>query len=360
MASQDLKRTPLHACHVEAGAPHGGLRRLGDAGAVPGRHRGAPRRAHRRRPVRRLPHGRGPGARRGRRGLPPEAHAERRLEARPRPRPLQRPAHRPRHLRRRPADLPPRRRGVPGRGQRLERGAAISSGSPPARARTSRSPTRATAGRCSPSRGPRRSRSCGRSSPGRGAEAEALKYYGFLQGEVAGRPALDLAHRLHRRGRLRALCRPRGRAGDLAPADGGRRAARPAPAGLGARDTLRLEAAMALYGHEIDETTTPLEAGLAWVVKMDKGDFLGREALAAQKDEGRPPQAGGLRGPGPRHRAPGARGARRTASAVGTVTSGTWSPTLREGPRPGLRAGRAGRAGHGAGHRRARPRAAAR
>jgi aminomethyltransferase len=51
------------------------------------------------------------------------------------------------------------------------------------------------------------------------------------------------------------------------------------PAGLGARDTLRLEARLALYGNDIDETTNPLEAGLGWVVKLDKGDFVGRAAL---------------------------------------------------------------------------------
>ena len=58
------------------------------------------------------------------------------------------------------------------------------------------------------------------------------------------------------------------------------------PAGLGARDTLRLEMGMALYGHEIDDTTTPLEANLGWVVKLDKGDFVGRAALIAQKAAG--------------------------------------------------------------------------
>jgi aminomethyltransferase len=58
------------------------------------------------------------------------------------------------------------------------------------------------------------------------------------------------------------------------------------PCGLGARNTLRLEAAMALYGHEIDETTTPWEARLGWICKMEKGGFLGRDALAAQKQKG--------------------------------------------------------------------------
>jgi len=58
------------------------------------------------------------------------------------------------------------------------------------------------------------------------------------------------------------------------------------PCGLAARNTLRLEAALALYGHEIDETTTLLEANLGWICKLDKGDFIGREALAHQKAEG--------------------------------------------------------------------------
>ncbi len=58
------------------------------------------------------------------------------------------------------------------------------------------------------------------------------------------------------------------------------------PCGLAARNTLRLEAAMALYGHEIDETTTLLEANLGWICKLNKGDFMGRERLARQKEEG--------------------------------------------------------------------------
>jgi aminomethyltransferase len=58
------------------------------------------------------------------------------------------------------------------------------------------------------------------------------------------------------------------------------------PCGLAARNTLRLEAAMALYGHEIDETTTLLEANLGWICKLNKGDFIGRERLAQQKAEG--------------------------------------------------------------------------
>ncbi len=99
------------------------------------------------------------------------------------------------------------------------------------------------------------------------------------------------------------------------------------PAGLGARDTLRLEAAMALYGHEIDAETTPFEAGLEWAVKLDKGDFLGRAALLAQREAGIPRQLIGYEVTG--------RGIARQGHtlhvgerAVGRVTSGTYSPTF--------------------------------
>jgi len=56
--------------------------------------------------------------------------------------------------------------------------------------------------------------------------------------------------------------------------------------GLGARDTLRLDARLSLYGNDIDETTNPLEAGLGWVVKLDKADFVGKQALVAIKERG--------------------------------------------------------------------------
>src|SRR6266545_4805101 len=61
-----------------------------------------------------------------------------------------------------------------------------------------------------------------------------------------------------------------------------------APAGLGARDSLRLEMAYRLYGSDMDDTTTPLEAGLAWVVKLEKGEFVGRDALVRQREQGVP------------------------------------------------------------------------
>lgn len=102
------------------------------------------------------------------------------------------------------------------------------------------------------------------------------------------------------------------------------------PIGLGARDTLRLEARMPLYGQELGEDISPYEAGTGWAVKLDKGDFIGREAMAAVKANG------------PRRKSVGFRmversGAPRThypvgidGQAVGEVTSGAFSPTLGE------------------------------
>ncbi|MFQ5944878.1 MAG: glycine cleavage system aminomethyltransferase GcvT [Anaerolineae bacterium] len=100
------------------------------------------------------------------------------------------------------------------------------------------------------------------------------------------------------------------------------------PAGLGARDTLRLEAALALHGNELDEETTPLEAGLSWTVAWDKGEFVGRDRLLVQRSDGVDKRLVGLRmlDPGiPRHGYRVLEGDR----PVGSVTSGSFSPTLR-------------------------------
>jgi aminomethyltransferase len=100
------------------------------------------------------------------------------------------------------------------------------------------------------------------------------------------------------------------------------------PCGLGARDTLRLEAAMALYGQDINETTTPLEAGLGWVVHLDtKGDFIGRSVLEEQKATGVEKRLVGLEMQGryiARHGYP----VLYEGKSVGEVTSGTLSPTV--------------------------------
>jgi aminomethyltransferase len=99
------------------------------------------------------------------------------------------------------------------------------------------------------------------------------------------------------------------------------------PCGLGARDSLRLEMAYRLYGSDMDDSTTPLEAGLAWVVKLDKGEFVGRDALLAQKAAGVAKKLVGftLTDPGiARHGYPVLQDGRK----VGDVTSGTKSPSL--------------------------------
>jgi aminomethyltransferase len=104
------------------------------------------------------------------------------------------------------------------------------------------------------------------------------------------------------------------------------------PVGLGARDTLRLEKQYRLYGQDMDETVSAWEAGLGWVVQVDKGDFLGRQALQKQKQDGVPRGTVGLRvtEPGrhiPRHGCP----VLADGKPAGEVTSGTFSPTLEEG-----------------------------
>jgi aminomethyltransferase len=99
------------------------------------------------------------------------------------------------------------------------------------------------------------------------------------------------------------------------------------PCGLGARDTLRLEAAMALYGHELNEETDPFSAGLGWAVKMDKGDFVGREALARLRQDETRPRRVGLELDGKRIAREGAQ-VLSDGRLIGTVTSGTFSPTL--------------------------------
>ena len=99
------------------------------------------------------------------------------------------------------------------------------------------------------------------------------------------------------------------------------------PSGLGARNTLRMEAAMPLYGHEIDASITPWEAGLDWIVKLEKGSFLGREALVKQKERGITRRLAGFEMKG--------RGIARdgyevvaNGAGVGWVTSGGPAPAL--------------------------------
>ena len=101
------------------------------------------------------------------------------------------------------------------------------------------------------------------------------------------------------------------------------------PIGLAARDTLRFEVCYCLYGHELSEDTTPLEAGIGWAVKLKKDEFLGKEALVAQKAAGVPRKLVCLEITG---RGIARQDARVLAGGkdVGFVTSGTFSPTLKK------------------------------
>ncbi len=102
------------------------------------------------------------------------------------------------------------------------------------------------------------------------------------------------------------------------------------PCGLGARDTLRLEAAMALYGQDLDQTTTPLEAGLGWLVHWDKTvDFIGRSRLQQQRQQGVTRRLVGLVMQG-RNIARHDYLVYHQEQPVGKITSGSWSPTLEQ------------------------------
>jgi aminomethyltransferase len=154
-----------------------------------------------------------------------------------------------------------------------------------------------------------------------------IKYYGFSRGEVAGKPALISRTGYTGEDGFELYVEPQDalelwRAISAAGAGAGL-----VPAGLGARDTLRLEAGMALYGHEIDRETTPWEAKLDWMVKLAKGDFIGREALVAARERGPERQLVGFE---VESRGIARQGCSvvRDGERVGVVTSGTWSPTF--------------------------------
>ncbi|MXZ78048.1 MAG: glycine cleavage system aminomethyltransferase GcvT [Acidimicrobiia bacterium] len=102
------------------------------------------------------------------------------------------------------------------------------------------------------------------------------------------------------------------------------------PAGLGARDTLRLEKGLPLHGHELGPGISPLQAGLGWVVRWDKASFRGREALAAEQERGIHRRLRGLRVEGRRPPREG-QSVLRGDEVVGEVTSGNFSPMLETG-----------------------------
>ena len=151
-----------------------------------------------------------------------------------------------------------------------------------------------------------------------------IKYYRFVTGDVAGVPAIisrtgytgELGFELY------VPWESAAQVWDAVLAGGD-----VTPCGLGARDTLRLEAGMALYGHELDIATTPLEAGLAWLVKLEKPAFLGKDVLLAQHQDGVDRKLVGFTFDEraiPRHGMPVWYG----DVEVGVVCSGTMSPTL--------------------------------
>ncbi|MDX1495685.1 MAG: glycine cleavage system aminomethyltransferase GcvT [Longimicrobiales bacterium] len=158
-------------------------------------------------------------------------------------------------------------------------------------------------------------------------DVDDVKYYRFAEGEVAGVPAIisgtgytgedgfELYVPAEGAAELwRSLLEAGAEAGLL-------------PAGLGARDSLRLEVGYALYGNDLDEEHTTLESGLGWITKLDKGDFIGREVLAAQKEAGVERRLVGLRLTDRGFPRPGY-DILSGDDVVGRVTSGTVSPTL--------------------------------
>jgi aminomethyltransferase len=155
-------------------------------------------------------------------------------------------------------------------------------------------------------------------------DLSAIKYYHFAEGEVAGMPMIisrtgytgedgfELYHDMKYSTKLWEVLTAGGNV---------------TPCGLGARDTLRLEMGMALYGNDIDDTVTPLEANLAWLVKLKKGDFVGRDALVAQKEQGIPRKLVAFT-LGDRNIARHGYPVFCAGAPSGLVCSGTMSPTL--------------------------------
>ena len=158
-------------------------------------------------------------------------------------------------------------------------------------------------------------------------DLSAIRYYWFTDGEVCGAPA-RIAHTGYTGEDGFEIYVPPAEAERIwnevmnAGAEFGIK-----PCGLGARNTLRLESKMALYGHEIDASISPLEADLAWIVKFEKPEFMGREALSKQKESGVKRKLIGFEMTG---RGIGRDGYEvlRDGAPVGWVTSGGPSPTL--------------------------------
>ncbi len=161
-------------------------------------------------------------------------------------------------------------------------------------------------------------------------DLDAIPYYSWREGSVAGVPAMiartgytgedgvELYPAIEHAGDVWDAAMVAGETDDLKPI------------GLGARDTLRLEARMPLYGNELSDDISPYEAGVSWAVALDKGDFIGREPMAAVKEQGAKRRTVGFRlterAGSPRAHFP----VQVDGREVGYVTSGAFSPTLNE------------------------------
>ncbi|HJU64689.1 MAG TPA: glycine cleavage system aminomethyltransferase GcvT, partial [Gemmatimonadaceae bacterium] len=153
---------------------------------------------------------------------------------------------------------------------------------------------------------------------------EGIAYYHFADGKVANAPAIISRTGYTGEDGFELYFHPRDAAAVWEALTAGGEVT---PAGLGCRDTLRLEMGMALYGNDIDDTVTPLEANLGWLVKLPKGDFVGRSALVAQKERGLSRKLAGFtmgERAFPRHGYP----VYYKGEPSGTVRSGTVSPSL--------------------------------
>ena len=169
-------------------------------------------------------------------------------------------------------------------------------------------------------------------APLTGLDLDSMKYYAGAFGDVAGFPAWVARTGYTGEDGFEVFCRPSDAVGVWEALSAAGAPAGLVPAGLAARDTLRLEAGMPLYGNELGPDVTPFEAGLGWVVKFDKpGDFVGRSALAERAEA--------LAADGPRRMLVGLTiQSRRVArhgypvflggAEAGAVTSGAPSPTL--------------------------------
>ncbi len=161
------------------------------------------------------------------------------------------------------------------------------------------------------------------------ADLEQIRSYWFERGEVLGVPAIIARTGYTGEDGFEIYIPPEeGERVWTAVVEAGREFGL-IPCGLGARNTLRLESAMSLYGHEIDDRITPYEARLGWIVKLDKGDFVGRDALVKQKESGLARRIAGLEMRG--------RGIARDGYRVlvgsedaGWVTSGSPAPFLQK------------------------------